>query len=1136
MDNLHQEEDGSLTLVRGIQKIGGVLSDFVEVFFSRNNEANELTYVGTGDGHVYKMTDLGSPTSLLAGNDHVAFGDAYGKTLICAGTTKKKEAGGVLTNLGITKPATKPTLGVVSQPKKDLATGSWIKIEGHDEAAAGASIQCFVDSTTLQGVVEMDIGDIDTTNLGTSGPYDLQQDTFTFLLQTHDKDLLRKLRFELHIDDQNYFWHEWEVDTDSSLNVGINAQSVLSCKRGDFVREGADGTKSWDHIAKCRVTCQAIVDTYFLVGEQQFLGGAAGVLNGFYKYMSVAVANDGTYLGKSPKSDDSDIAFVSNGYITVTSAASSDSQVTEYWHFRRSVVQQIDTSLPQSHLDKWYRVGVGSSIDDKMSDTDAILLNITFDETVDSVANISDSILSIEGMYNERMLYMTFNQVYLSDRLNPDGYIPGITLKVSGDTTEKNLWIKKVTNSTLILATTKDLYEISGTLLNLPDGSIDVYIRPIGEAFPPLGMHVAAEEGILYYAAKDGIRGTTGTNSTLLSPSLSQLYQGRSDVNGVPSISVIPGSVGDYALATGRNKLYAAVPMSDGTRRLIIYNFISRTWRLQYTDPTAVGGTTTGHILVGYGGGSGNYVRELDKGTGVDGSGGLPFTFLTVFDPNQQPRNRKDTFTLKLVLDTGGNDVDVYLAKDGGTFTNIKTVNCNGLTTKYIKVTGQTLGFRYALKLKDKSSDLTSFKLDEYTIEYDARPEQVNYLRLPATNLGSSARKRFVAFAFVIDTLGQDVTFTPLVDGAAGTPSTVNTDGKLTYIHYFTSDTVGTDIGGILESDTESNPFEFYEVSLSESISEKMPAPTKFLLIPANDFGSPNRKRHTSYKFQINTKGHNVTFTPKVDGATYASATFNTSEKRTVDYYFDTSIDVVGVDIGGTLSGSFAFEFYGVIIPQEVEVLPARLESLYLPVNNFGTAARKRVRTIPMVIDTRGGDVTFSALVDGVAVNTSTFNTSYKQTVFHFFETDVLGYDFAGILIGPSYFEFYGYGEGESVEILPVVKKYDQSQPFRFDRIGKIFALRIKMIVIDDVGTIPIKVMGDESAIIPSYGTELYAVNMPVIAGVDNIYQVDFPKSINATVFRVVIGPSTSQFHRYDIQVRVAASGMETDAQWVTLR
>jgi hypothetical protein len=60
-------------------------------------------------------------------------------------------------------------------------------------------------------------------------------------------------------------------------------------------------------------------------------------------------------------------------------------------------------------------------------------------------------------------------------------------------------------------------------------------------------------------------------------------------------------------------------------------------------------------------------------------------------------------------------------------------------------------------------------------------------------------------------------------------------------------------MGGIIIAE-QGAIFEFYGVNIEECLSEKMPTPCEFLVIPPNNYGTPNRKRHTSYKFVINTR------------------------------------------------------------------------------------------------------------------------------------------------------------------------------------------------------------------------------------------------------------------------------------------
>jgi len=1089
-----------------------------------------------------------------------------------------------------------------------------------------------------------------------------------------------------------------------------------------------------------------------------------GPLNGTYTYICVNTVNNGIYVAKSPPGRPSFQETFINGTATI-STAGTEPGVNFVEIYRRSVF--VDGETPS--LSQYYLIGTvtqGGVFEDNISDQQALLIGQPANLYLKSLQPLGDGngilepIYGIEGLFYERMLYMSLSYIYISDRLNPDAIDSRYTIKAFGDPTEKNLWLKKLTNNVLILGTSKNLYEITGTLGELPDGTIDVQINPIGENHPPLTKDCCSTAGTIFYMGSDGVRATSGSNSQLISPQLRSLFQG---INCHGIAPVVISQYARYAMAVGKTRLYITLPLQDGTRWLLIYDLISKTWRLQRTDPISLNVTQSDRVLVGYNiTGHGFTIGELfdlDKGTGFSDTSGTEIVgqsiyFLTVFDHNNQPRNRKDLFTLKIICDTGDDYISIYMGKDGGTLKFLKDVKSNGLSTLYIPLNDAdlTLGFRYAIKIVDKNY-LSRFKLYELTVEYEPRPEQLNYLRIQPNNLGTISRKRITNYAFIIDTLGHNVTFTPFLDnsnaGLLPLNSVVNTNAKTTYIHQFTQEQIGTDINGTLASVNTDHPFEFYQVNLEEIVSEKMPVPVKFLVIPANNYGSPNRKRHTSYKFQINTNGHDVTFTPLLDNFPYSSRVFNTNRKTTVEYFFDLAAgDVIGIDIGGTLSGdnffefygtvvpqdietlpprleyfripnsnlgsisrkrfvNYAFvidtyghnvtftplidnsnnnilpatttvnfngkqthihyftqeqigtdiggflagdspfecygidtskivtedlpvpakylvipnnnygtpnrkrhtsykfqidtrnknvlftphldnvlydtaifntstkttvdyffdtnksdiigidiggtlqslqdtpfEFYGVVVPQEVEALPSRLEYFRIPNTNFGVAARKRVRTIPLVLDTRGNNVTYTPIVDGVTSGPSAiFTTDGKLTVYYYFSTDSFGTDYGGQLVCPSgNFEFYGFGKAsgsdkfEIVEVLPVPKKYDQLGPTRFDKIGKVFSFRTRMIMNGTTTTVPFSILGENDISNPNYFSALYSSSFSVKPGIDDIYEIQLPKSINTSVFRLVLGPTSDSFHRYDLQIRVATSGMETDAKWIPVR
>ena len=1161
MDNLQQDEYGVLGLVRPIKQISsGGFSGFIDQIYAKIIGNQEILWVsiGSASGQIIRTNagNFSDATTIGGGNGRTSFGDALGQVLITAGATRLKDSGtGQAKQLGLQFPHT-PTVSSVSQPVMPL-TGTFGLNEGHGQS--GGKIELAFN--TLEGILLLQLGgNTNTVDLGGAGAAtDPSNDLIQFKCTPDDTTTITSIRLDVCLngdltkilDSYSFTW------TNDDLTPGQVQSSLLSAHRGDFTRNGSDDpTFDWTHVIGLAWTINATAQQSVLVSEVKVVGGSQGQLNGVYRYIQVNVNNTGTYLAKSPCSDPTDPVTVINGHTSVA-LTSNESQVNEIWLFRISVADN-QLGLP-SNLDKYYRVatatGGGGSVSDTLSDDDAIRINITLNQflvslqPLDKGKGVTDEIVGMEGLYNERMIYITNKSILLSDRLNPDAIDSRYTIQAFGDPTEGNLWIRKLTNNVLLLGTSKDLYEISGTLLDLPNGTVDVNVIKIGEKYPPLNNYACnITGGGIAYLAADGIRVTGGTNTQLISPEVRLLFQGMSRAGFAPVL--ITPSATAYRIAAGKTKLLVSLPFQDGTVQLLIYDFISKKWRLQITDPVSIFVTQTDRILLGYYNSVNNTLTgqlfEMDVAiSGQGGSGflgtdgntiiGFQVVFQTIYDANEQPRNRKDTFTLKVVCDTGGRDCSVYIGKDGGAFSYVGNINQNGQGTSYFPLNNITLGFRYAVKIVDVLY-LTIFKLYEVTIEYDPRPEQLDYLRIQPSNLGTISRKRFINYAFVIDTLGNNINFQPLIDNAlADTGSTVNEPVKETFIHYFKKEQIGTDISGILSGGV----FEFYSLNEQEIISEKLPVPAKFMIIPNNDYGVPNRKRHSSYKFQINTRGGNVVFTPRLDGVNFTPATYNTTEKRVVEYFFLS--DTIAREIGGTLDSTLAdipFEYYGVIVPQLIEKLPDRLEYYRIPNNNYGVAARKRVRTMPMVLDTYGHDVVFQPIVDGVPnTNTSTFNTTGKITVYHYFTQDSFGTDYAGQLTGTSPFEFYQLEQPEEVEVLPVPKKYDQLGPVRFDKIGKIFALRLRLIMGGSTTNLPFILLGDNDVSIPNYSnTNLYSGNIPVVPLTDDVYEYQFPKSINTDMLRIILGPTTDAFHRYDLSIRVAKSGMETDATWQRVR
>jgi hypothetical protein len=144
----------------------------------------------------------------------------------------------------------------------------------------------------------------------------------------------------------------------------------------------------------------------------------------------------------------------------------------------------------------------------------------------------------------------------------------------------------------------------------------------------------------------------------------------------------------------------------------------------------------------------------------------------------------------------------------------------------------------------------------------------------------------------------------------------------------------------------------------------------------------------------------------------------------------------------------------------------------------------------------------------------------------------------APIIVPPplSQFELYEMQTPEDVETLPVPKKYDQLGPTRFDKIGKIFGFRVRLIVTGNTRTMPFKIYGDDSESLPNLNSPFFTGEFPVVPNIDKVYEIQLPKSVNTDVFRLSLGPVEDPFHRYDVLIKVHTSGLPGQARWIPVK
>lgn len=1058
MDNLKQDSTGALTLERGfrIWNTSG-FAGFVHSIYAHSLGGTKYRFVGLGNGSVlYSAGNFSDGHAIIdsAGNPARArFSGALGSVFVASGSKKKKFDGEHVFNWGVETPLQPVTAAVNNQAyfffggAESHNYSNWELVEG-TAFLNGTHVEVAPDTGTLRAVVKGTFS-VDTMAFpgGGSG---LDTDIFSFQTRIGETNSLDKIRVEILLDDQkNYYWFEWQHNIDQVSYVeGVNAYSILQAKRSEFQRIGDDTTLNWSTVTGMRVTFMFNANSEGNVVEDiKFSGSTEGPLNGDYDYIQINARDNGVYIAKSAVGPDlgSGTAKCINASVDITPASFSDPQINKIILFRRGGLLQVFHQIVSINLDtnEWEdaagrKGSYTGTFTDKVTDAEAQDLAIFPNMSTKSMADIENEIFSIvDGIYFERLVCCTSDTILLSEPGNPDAIDLDHSIKLSGDNSERIFWLSKISSSVILGGTERNIYEIGGDLTQLPDNTINVNVRPLGEAHPPIALEFALDSGRVFYMANDGWRVTGGgASESLIDARIGKLFKSEARY-GIQPVAIYPPASATYACATYKGQLYTSNILADGSRPLFIYDFGLKYWRYWNANPISLFTDEDGVLMGGFGGAEDNYLKVLDTGDFIEPHSptGQEIFLQTVYDDHALPRNRKEAYTLRILMDTGNAPVNVLLAGDNGGFVNLGQYTTNGTTEVVIDLFNAItipfgLGYKYALQIK--SDNLQRFKFQKFIIEYDPRPETLTAIHVPNNNLGSFSRKRLTNYAFVVDTMGNDVYLYPLVDNTQiGDPVVFNTDSKRTYIHYFDSETIGTDVGCILllksTPSLNSPGFEFYGVNAEEIVSEKLPTPTTYLVIPSSNYGTPSRKRHSSYKFEINTRGSAVTFTPLLDGIAQSSRTYTTSKKGTVEYFF--TADTIAIDVGGILESTdktIPFEFYGVITPQDVEVLPPRLLEFRIPDTDYGTPNRKRHSSYKFQINTNGANVALTTFLDGSTVGNFTVNTPRRQTVECFFDSDTVGIDIGGELksSGSTPFEFYGVIKPQEVEVLPARLRY----------------------------------------------------------------------------------------------------------------
>ncbi len=836
MDNVELDKNGAISLSSGTSQISHFGDTNANDLYSRFIGSTRHDYTGLVNGKVYRDSTL---LSSGGGAVKTAFGTAFGQVLIASANYRVKDIGsGTPAALGVGIPAGQPSLVgltyvtppilltahltsnvegtaayTTSGPNtfefsfKPDGTSNRFTYQGYNNNGAQADLSTLTQNSIGSTTTPMDPNDQLRVELfAVDGSYNRIIDSAILLnVQSIEIQFFFAAPPVALGTPTDYYTYSWDQTVGANSVDVINSTGssiALTPRRYQFARIGGS-SNDWPNVIgySIIITCNAPITTvqglYF---QQYFQGGHAGQLSGLTTYMQVNVNNNGSYLAKSAMGP---IVTSQNFYLEgfqVTYYAPTDPQVNEVWIFR--LIGGI-----------WYRVikmipPTFAAID-VLSNDDALVLNITYNPNLISIstAGVTDPIYEILGPISGRWWYFTNQFIYPSDINDPDLIDPTIAIRSTDSTTEIFLWARKLTEGTILVGTSCDIYVMSGTFVTLPDGSIDVYYRPTSCKFPPISRDATVYAASVYYMADTGWRSLDlgnilggGTNPSIVVPNTDILYGGFASTpygyTGPTINGIAPGS-NRFPIVFAKNKLWCCI---TGTGRIEVYDFIRKYWRnisyVGFGDASAIFGTQDGQIIAYYG--NGNYLRTIDDQTTLilDGITKQIVSILSVAEDAKTPRQRKDLSTLKSGIFTNGDNLPITLLTDVGVYL-IGNLNSSSLNSETFLDVSQIIPIAKWWQFQLIGA-VGGLNISDISIDADARPIPLTFLRNYNNNYGTGVKKRRRAWPFVIDTRGQNVTFTPIADNVNLPSQVFNTNEKTTVLYQIKTDIIAIDWGSTL--------------------------------------------------------------------------------------------------------------------------------------------------------------------------------------------------------------------------------------------------------------------------------------------------------------------------------------------------
>lgn len=865
MDNLELDKNGALSLGGGTTVLGNAYGASVHSLFSNNVGATRHVYAADVSGNLFR-----DGISIGSGGDalNAAFSQAFNYTLIADGNLRKKDLGsGTPQNLGLVTP---PSPSVVLDGylyATALASVATTLLSG--TIAGGGPLQffdVFADGTDFTWVLQGQNGGSFGSNAnafsavnstGTFVPYTASPLDVFLLKLSNDiphagRNVLQGIKsitldfLLIDAGTPGDIVTDYYTATIDVSQLPFSTNLTLPLRRGDFTKIGNSPIFDWGHVRGYRISIVGDEQFYIstlTIPDIIFAGDLPGTPVSPTNVVSGDISNFALLLNTSNPpyqlvqvnvNDTGD--YVALSQISVPSGSFNGSLQT----FRilpdisglEAQVNKIRIFVRGGNLSLWYQIlefATGSFTVPQYwsASEDAVqTLGITINESLISVnsTGLTDKIFEIIGPIEGRWLYFTTKFMYPSDINNPDLYNPTLGVRTTGSNSEKFLWARRVSNSSILVGTSVQVYLLTGTFITLPDGTVDLYYRGLGCSHPPISYDATEYSGTVYYLASDGWRtiNENGDNFSLVSPVTDALYRGDTNYGYSVNIKVPPGVV-RFPVVMALNKLWCGI---TGQGRIEVLDPTRKYWKsfaFGKGDISAICSTQDGNILAFFNGD--NKIRVLDVRSSllVDGDTLQTINILSPVFDNSTPHQRKDTSTIVFRGYTGNAAVSIYIIDNTNTSYLVGTVTTAGileLSLDVSQVIQKLKTFQFFI-----TGNVSNFVLEEIIFYFQTRPVPLTYLRIYNQNFGSAGKKRLRNWPCLIDTSGRTVSFTPINDNNAGTPTNLITVDKTTKNIFYKTDIFAVDYGGILYC--SEGTFEFWDMMPPE-IVQTLPVAKQF--------------------------------------------------------------------------------------------------------------------------------------------------------------------------------------------------------------------------------------------------------------------------------------------------------------------